>query len=39
MEHVFSAEAWTSPIGIGFFLLSLGLFLYLLSRADKPTKK
>lgn len=39
MEYMFSAEAWTSPIGVGLFLVSLGAFLYLLARADRPTKK
>ena len=38
METMFSVEAWTSPIGVGFFLVSLGLFIYLLSRADNKKK-
>lgn len=39
MDQMFSVEAWTSPIGIGFFLVCLGAFLYLLSRADTSKKR
>ncbi|MCH8532105.1 MAG: hypothetical protein LAT65_14740 [Saccharospirillum sp.] len=28
------AAGWASPFGIGFFLISLGLFIFLLGRAD-----
>lgn len=38
MDQAFSVEAWTSPLGIGLFLVSLGLFLFLLSRADQNKK-
>lgn len=39
MEYVFGVEAWTSPVGVGFFLVCLGLFIYLLASSDKSSKK
>ena len=41
IHNLFSPAAWGSPIGLGFFLVCLGLFIYLLSLADKnkPKKK
>lgn len=39
MEQLFSPAAWSSPAGIGIFLLMLGGFIYLLSLADKNKKK
>jgi uncharacterized membrane protein len=41
MDQAFSVEAWTSPIGIGIFLVCLGFFILLLSKADQksPRKK
>ncbi|MHA7880496.1 MAG: hypothetical protein ACX931_11930 [Saccharospirillum sp.] len=31
------AAGWASPFGVGFFLMSLGVFIFLLGRAD-PSK-
>jgi hypothetical protein len=39
MEFMFHPVSWGSPIGLGIFLLCLGLFLYFLSLADKNDKK
>ena len=39
IESVSSPAAWGSPIGVGIFLLCLGLFIYLLSLAEKNKKK
>lgn len=39
MEQAFNAVAWTSPLGIGLFLVCLGLFIYLLSKSDQTKKK
>lgn len=35
MEALFNPIAWGSPVGLGFFLVCLGAFLFLLSRADR----
>jgi len=35
MEALFSPANWGSPVGIGLFLALLGIFIYLLSLADK----
>jgi hypothetical protein len=39
MESFFTPAAWGSPIGLGIFLVCLGVFIYLLSLADKKKKK
>lgn len=39
INSLFNPVAWGSPIGLGIFLVCLGLFLYLLSLADKNKKK
>lgn len=39
MEALFNPVNWGSPIGLGLFLVMLGLFIYLLSLADKNKKK
>jgi len=30
---------WSGPIGIGFFLVCLGVFIYFLAKADAINKK
>ena len=30
---------WTGPIGVGVFLLCLGIMLYMLAKADEITKR
>lgn len=35
MESLYILLGWGSPIGTGFFLLCLGLFIFFLSKADK----
>jgi hypothetical protein len=39
MEVLFTVEAWTSPGGVGFFLVCLGAFFYLVVNLDKKQKK
>ena len=39
MESWFLILGWSSPIGIGIFLLCLGGMIYLLSRADTEKKR
>lgn len=39
MEQAFSVEAWTSPLGVGLFLVCIGLFIFLLSKSDQAKKK
>ena len=39
MENLYAILGWGSPIGTGFFLMSLGVMLYLLSRTDQITKE
>lgn len=38
-EALLSPAAWGSPLGVGIFLICLGLFIYLLSLADKKKKR
>lgn len=38
MEAMFSPVNWGTPVGLGIFLVCLGLFIYLLSLADKNKK-
>jgi hypothetical protein len=38
MEILFSPANWGSPVGLGIFFISLGLFIYLLSLADKTKR-
>jgi hypothetical protein len=35
MSALFNPIAWGSPGGVGFFLVCLGIFLYLLGRSDR----
>jgi hypothetical protein len=39
VDVLFNPAAWSSPIGLGFFFVCLGVFIYLLSLADKNKKK
>lgn len=38
IETLLSPTAWGSPLGVGFFLVCLGTFIFLLSKADKRKK-
>ncbi len=38
MDNMWLVLFWTGPIGIGFFLVSLGTFIYLLTKADALKK-
>jgi len=38
LEALLSPVSWGSPLGVGVFLLCLGVFLYLLSLAEKNKK-
>ena len=38
MDNLWLALYWTGPIGIGVFLLCLGAFIYLLTKADAVRK-
>jgi hypothetical protein len=38
MSALFNPIAWGSPGGVGFFLVCLGIFLYLLGRSDRNKK-
>jgi hypothetical protein len=38
MESWFLILGWSSPIGIGFFLICLGGMIYLLSKANAVNK-
>ena len=35
MNALLTPVAWGSPLGVGIFLICLGIFIYLLSLADK----
>jgi len=39
MESLWLALHWGSPIGIGIFLVCLGVMVYLLSKADEISKR
>ena len=39
METLFTAEAWSSPGGVGFFVACMGLFFYLVLNLSKKDKK
>ena len=38
MNSLFSPANWGSPLGVGLFLICLGIFIYLLALADKVKK-
>jgi len=37
--NIFDPTAWGTPVGLGFFLVCLGVFIFLASRAGKTSKK
>ena len=39
MESWFLILGWSSPIGVGIFLLCLGSMIYLLTKADAVSKR
>ena len=39
LEAIFSPANWGSPVGLGIFFGCLGIFIYLLSLADKNRKE
>jgi len=39
MAELYAIFGWGSPIGTGIFLVLLGLFIYLLSKAQKEKSK
>lgn len=39
MDNLYAIFGWGSPIGTGAFLVFLGLFIFLLSQADKKKKE
>ncbi len=39
MEGLFLIIGWSSPIGIGIFLVCLGTMIWLLSKADEIGKR
>ena len=38
METLFTVEAWSSPGGVGFFIVCVGAFLFLVFRLDRKQK-
>ena len=38
MEVLFTADAWASPGGVGFFVVCIGVFLYLVTHIDTNKK-
>ncbi len=38
MEALFTADAWASPGGVGFFLVCVSVFFYLMLHLDKKKK-
>jgi len=39
MEDLWLVLFWTGPIGVGLFLALLGVFIYLLARANEVNKR
>jgi hypothetical protein len=39
MSELFNPTSWGSPGGVGFFLVCLGIFLYLLGRTGGKSDK
>ena len=39
MENLFLILGWPGPVGIGIFLALLGVFLWLLAKADEISKR
>ncbi len=39
MELLLSPVAWGSPLGVGVFLICLGVFLFLLKKAERNDRQ
>lgn len=39
MDELWLVLYWTGPIGVGFFLVCLGLMIFLLAKADAVSKQ
>ena len=39
MEALFTVLFWSGPIGLGIFLALLGVFIWLLAKADEISKR
>ena len=39
MDNLWLVLFWTGPVGVGFFLASLGLMIFLLAKADEISKR
>lgn len=39
MDSLYAIFGWGSPIGIGLFLVFLGIFIYLFSKVDRNPNK
>ncbi len=39
METLFTAEAWSSPGGVGLFIVCVAVFLYVVTSIDAKNKK
>lgn len=39
MDNLYAIFGWGSPIGTGVFLVFLGCFIFLISKANKNKKK
>ena len=39
MDNLFLALFWTGPVGIGFFLMGLGVLFWGISRFEQARKK
>ncbi len=39
MDNLWLVFFWSGPIGLGAFLISLGLFIWLLAKADEVKKR
>ena len=39
MELLFTVLFWSGPIGLGIFLALLGVFIWLLAKADEISKR
>jgi hypothetical protein len=39
MDSMWLAFYWTGPIGVGIFLLCLGLMIYFLTKANEVNKR
>jgi hypothetical protein len=39
MDNLWLILFWSGPIGVGFFLLCLGIMIWLLAKADEISKR